>query len=62
MYVLIFMYILTCVISLVKYGNRHASFEQVEAAAESAQIKGFIERLPQGWMTKVGERGKLYGP
>ncbi|CAN0393868.1 unnamed protein product, partial [Discosporangium mesarthrocarpum] len=35
---------------------------QVEDAAESAQIKHFIDQLPEGWESKVGERGlKLSG-
>ena len=36
--------------------------EEVEAAAEAAQIKTFIESLPEKWATTVGERGlKLSG-
>lgn len=35
---------------------------QVEEAAESAQIKRFIEQQPEGWSSTVGERGlKLSG-
>lgn len=35
---------------------------QVEEAAEAAQIKRFIEQQPEGWNSKVGERGlKLSG-
>ena len=46
----------------IQYGRRDASFAEVEAAAEAAQIKGFIETLEDGWQTKVGERGlKLSG-
>ena len=41
----------------IKYGKRDASFEEVVAAAEAAQIKSFIESLPEQWETKVGERG-----
>ncbi|CAM9646304.1 unnamed protein product, partial [Choristocarpus tenellus] len=34
----------------------------VQDAAEAAQIKGFIDQLPEGWESKVGERGlKLSG-
>ncbi len=44
------------------YGNLDASREQVEKAAEMACIKDFIESLPKGWDTVVGERGlKLSG-
>ncbi|WP_294032111.1 ATP-binding cassette domain-containing protein, partial [Thiolapillus sp.] len=39
-----------------------ASREEVEQAAEMAHIRGFIESLPDGWETVVGERGlKLSG-
>lgn len=35
---------------------------QVEKVAESAQIKSFVDAQPEGWNTKVGERGlKLAG-
>lgn len=46
----------------IKYGRRDATFDEIEAAAESAQIKKFIESLPEKWDTVVGERGlKLSG-
>eukprot|EP01041_Mallomonas_annulata_P000984 gene984-1923_t len=46
----------------VQYGRLNATMEEVEAAAEAAQIKTFIESLPDGWQTMVGERGlKLSG-
>jgi len=46
----------------IKYGRMDATQEELEAAAEAAQIKGFIESLPEGWNTVVGERGlKLSG-
>jgi ATP-binding cassette subfamily B protein len=36
--------------------------EEVQAAARAAQIDGFIQRLPDGYNTQVGERGlKLSG-
>jgi ATP-binding cassette subfamily B protein len=36
--------------------------EEVEAAADAAQIRAFIESLPDKWETSVGERGlKLSG-
>jgi ATP-binding cassette subfamily B protein len=46
----------------IQYGNFDATFEQIAAAAEAAQIKNFIESLPDKWETVVGERGlKLSG-
>lgn len=46
----------------IRYGNPDASDEQVESAAQTASIHDFIVSLPQGYDTKVGERGlKLSG-
>lgn len=46
----------------IAYGNPLSSREQVVEAARSAHILEFIESLPDGWETKVGERGlKLSG-
>jgi ATP-binding cassette subfamily B protein len=46
----------------ITYGNTHASREQVEEAAKSARIHGFIASTPLGYDTMVGERGlKLSG-
>ena len=46
----------------IAYGCIDASREEVEAAAEQAHIREFIESLPDGWDTLVGERGlKLSG-
>jgi ATP-binding cassette subfamily B protein len=44
------------------YGRLGASRAEIERAAELAHIRGFIEGLPSGWDTVVGERGlKLSG-
>lgn len=44
------------------YGNPAASRDEIERAAGLAHIRDFIESLPQGWDTLVGERGlKLSG-
>jgi ABC-type transport system involved in Fe-S cluster assembly fused permease/ATPase subunit len=44
------------------YGRPEATQAEVERAAEMAHIRTFIESLPDGWQTKVGERGlKLSG-
>lgn len=46
----------------IHYGHPEASREAVLAAARAAQLAGFIESLPEGWETRVGERGlKLSG-
>lgn len=46
----------------IRYGTFDATDEQVIAAAESAQIRQFVESLPDQWNTMVGERGlKLSG-
>jgi ATP-binding cassette, subfamily B, heavy metal transporter len=46
----------------IRYGRPDAEEEQVQAAAEIAQIDGFIKQLPDGYRTMVGERGlKLSG-
>lgn len=46
----------------IAYGRDGASQEDVEAAARDAAILPFIERLPHGFETEVGERGlKLSG-
>lgn len=46
----------------IRYGRVGASEEDVRKAAELAQIGPFIERLPNGYKSMVGERGlKLSG-
>ncbi|MFL5334103.1 MAG: ABCB family ABC transporter ATP-binding protein/permease [Geminicoccaceae bacterium] len=46
----------------IAYGRPGASQQEVEAAARVAQIHDFIQSLPEGYATKVGERGlKLSG-
>jgi ATP-binding cassette subfamily B protein len=48
--------------SNIAYGRPEASRDEVIAAARAAQIHEFIERLPDGYDTVVGERGlKLSG-
>jgi ABC-type multidrug transport system fused ATPase/permease subunit len=41
----------------IAYGRPEATREDVERAARAAQAAGFITRLPQGYDTRVGERG-----
>ncbi|MBM7023114.1 ABC transporter ATP-binding protein [Treponema sp. Marseille-Q4523] len=38
-------------------GNRNATREQVFAAAKAARCDSFIEKLPQGYDTEIGENG-----
>lgn len=46
----------------IAYGDPDAPFERLREAARRAQLLGFIESLPDGWETRVGERGlKLSG-
>jgi ATP-binding cassette subfamily B protein len=46
----------------IAYGRADASQAQIEAAARAARIHDFIQSLPEGYMTRVGERGlKLSG-
>ncbi len=46
----------------IAYGRPNASRAEVEEAAKAAQIHEFIQSLPQGYETVVGERGlKLSG-
>jgi len=45
------------VIENIRYGRLDATDDEVIAAAKVANAHGFIERLPQGYQTEVGERG-----
>jgi ATP-binding cassette subfamily B protein len=42
----------------IRFGREGASEAEVRAAAEAAQAEGFIEALPEGFDTPVGERAK----
>jgi len=41
----------------IAYARPDASLEQIEQAARRAQAHGFIEGLPEGYETRIGERG-----
>ena len=46
----------------IAYGRANATRAQIEQAAKAAQIHDFVQSLPNGYYTKVGERGlKLSG-
>ncbi|MDT6940268.1 ABC transporter ATP-binding protein/permease [Brucella pseudogrignonensis] len=46
----------------IRYGRTDATDDEVEKAAEMAQISQFIKHLPEGYQAMVGERGlKLSG-
>ncbi|HEX6958844.1 MAG TPA: ABC transporter transmembrane domain-containing protein [Ferrovibrio sp.] len=47
----------TSVIENIRYGRPEASDADVHAAAEAAAAHGFIQALPQGYDTYLGERG-----
>jgi ABC-type multidrug transport system fused ATPase/permease subunit len=41
----------------IAYAQQDARMEEIEAAARRAQADGFIRELPDGYETRVGERG-----
>jgi ATP-binding cassette subfamily B protein len=41
----------------IRYGRLDATDAEVKAAAAAAQAAGFIEALPEGYATRLGERG-----
>ncbi|MBX7057023.1 MAG: ABC transporter ATP-binding protein/permease [Leptospirales bacterium] len=43
----------------IAYGHPDASLEQIQAAAQAANADEFIQRLPQGYDTPIGERGVM---
>lgn len=43
----------------IRYGMIDASHDQVVAAAKRARIHDIIEKFPDGYQTKVGERGMM---
>jgi len=47
------------VIDNIRYGRLDASDEEVIEAAKAANAHEFIEKLPDGYQTEVGERGGL---
>lgn len=41
----------------IKYGNKNASEIEIMKAAKAANAHGFISRMPEGYETRVGEKG-----
>ena len=41
----------------IKYGNQNASDHDLERVCKDAQLWDFIQSLPKGWDTTVGDRG-----
>ena len=41
----------------IRYGKPHATREEIEQAAQSAHVTPFLEQLPDGLETRVGEKG-----
>ena len=44
--------------TILKFGKENATREEVIAAAKLAQCDEFIDRLPMGYDTIIGENGK----
>ena len=45
------------VLDNVRYGRSDATDDEARAAAQAARVEEFVQRLPQGYATEVGERG-----
>jgi ABC-type multidrug transport system fused ATPase/permease subunit len=49
----------TTIMENIRYGRLDATDEQVKDAAKTANADDFIQRLPDGYQSQVGERGSL---
>lgn len=47
----------TTIYENIRYGNENATKKEIEDAAKAANAHNFIQNLPQGYNTLVGERG-----
>jgi len=43
----------------IRYGRLDATDEEVEIAAKRAKVDQIVRNLPEGYKTKVGERGLM---
>jgi len=43
----------------IRYGRPQATLEQIREAARAANIERFVQGLPEGYETTVGERGAM---
>ncbi len=43
----------------IRFGKPDATFEEVKAAAKAALVDDFVQQLPDGYDTTVGERGVM---
>lgn len=47
----------TTILENIRYGYEQATLKDVEEAAKAANAHNFIQNLPEGYNTLVGERG-----
>lgn len=47
----------TSILENIRYGHENATMQDIEEAAKAANAHNFIQRLPEGYNTLVGERG-----
>ena len=43
--------------SNIRYSKREATDEELQIVCEQCQLWGFVQSLPEGWNTRVGDRG-----
>lgn len=41
----------------IRYGNPHATRADIERASDQAHVTSFVQQLPEGFNTRVGEKG-----
>lgn len=48
----------TTIAENIKYGAPHATLDDIKKAIQSSQAQSFVERMPHGLHTKIGNRGE----